>query len=94
MWGAPFGDAMHDDGERLPTEPEQTVEAAEAEADYKRIMSDPVYLWRAKVCADAGFTPAQSRSMALDRRIDVRWVVAHLINRGCDVNVAFDIASF
>ena len=52
MWGAPFGDAMHDDGERLPTEPDQTVEAAQADAEYQLLISDPVYLWRAKVCAE------------------------------------------
>ena len=96
MWsgGAGYGDAMHDDGERRDTEPEQTVEAADADHEIRILLSDPVYLWRAKVCADAGFTPAQSRTMALDRRIDVRWVVDHLINRGCDTHTAFDIASY
>jgi hypothetical protein len=88
------GDAMHDDGERQPTDAEQTVEADELEQQVSSLLHDPVLRWRAKILADNGMNPRQARALAVDRRIDARWVVDHLLAKGCDPDIAFDIASF
>ena len=94
MAEAEYGDAMHDDGERQPTDPEQTVEAAEFDYHVSTLLRDPVIRWRAKILADNGMNPRQARVLALDRRVDARWVVDHLLARGCDPDIAFDIASY
>jgi len=93
MW-ASEGDAMHDDGERWPTDPDQTVEAAEIDEQVSTLLRDPVIRWRAKILADNGMNPRQARTLALDRRVDARWVVDALLLKGCDPDVAFDIASY
>ena len=53
------------------------------------------YLLRAlnEWIADNGMTPPQARTLALDRSVDVHWVVEKLLKRGCDPAVAFDISS-
>ena len=61
--------------------------------DIELIASDPVLTWRAKRLADNGMTPPQARTLALDRSVDVHWVVEKLLKRGCDPAVAFDISS-
>ena len=48
MW--PHG--VPPDDERLPTDPEQTVEAAEEEDQISTLLRDPVIRWRAKILAD------------------------------------------
>ena len=91
MW-APYGDNMHDDGERLPTEPEQTVEAAELEEQTSVLLADPVVRHRAKKMAKAGLNPRQARALALDRAVDSTSVV-NVLEAGCDPDTAFDIFS-
>lgn len=90
----PFGPHLPEDDQRLPTSPEQTVEQAELDHEVSTILADPVVRWRAKILADNGMNPRQARALALDRRVDVHWVVDRLLSRGCDPAVAFDIASF
>lgn len=81
--------------ERRPTEPEQTPAAAEAEEDdIDILLRDPVICWRAHILVESGMNPRQSRALALDRRVDTRWVVDNLLLKGCDPAVAFDIASY
>ncbi len=87
----PFGPP--EDMDRLPTDPAQTVEQAELDAEIAALLADPVIKWRAKILADNGMNPRQARALALDRRVDARWVVTELLQRGCDPDIAFDIAS-
>lgn len=89
----PFGPPSSEP-ERLPTDPEQTVEQAEFDHEVSTLLADPVVRWRAKILADNGMNPRQARALALDRRIDARWVVDRLLIRGCDPDIAFDIASY
>ena len=79
---------------------EEIVSAVEEEeptvgdlTDIELIAGDPVLQWRAKRLTDNGMIPAQARALALDRTVDVTWVVDRLLKRGCDTTVAFDIAS-
>jgi hypothetical protein len=37
--------------------------------------------------------PAQARSLALDRSVDIHFVVSRLLQRGCPPDTAFLIAS-
>ena len=82
--------------ERRPTEPEQVEEPQTVgdAMDIDAVLRDPVIRWRARILAQNGMTPQQSRVLALDRRVDTRWVVDHLLLKGCDPAVAFDIASY
>ena len=61
--------------------------------DIDRILHDPVLRWRAEKLAEAGMNPRQARALALDRSVDVHWVVGNLLRRGCPADIAFDIAS-
>ncbi len=87
-WVKEEGDVVE---EVEPVADGQTPE--EAEDEIHRIMGDPELRWRAEQLAKHGMTPHQSRALALDRTVDVHWVISRLINRGCDPAVAFDIAS-
>lgn len=89
----PFGPHLPED-ERLPTSPEQTVEQAELDHEVSTLLADPVIRWRAKILADHGMNPRQARALAIDRRVDTRWVVDALLTKGCAPDIAFDIASF
>lgn len=82
------------DNSRLPTEPEQTPEALEAAEEIEAILNDPVARWRAETLAQNGMIPHQARVLALDRRVDTRWVIDHLLLKGCDPATAFDIVSY
>ena len=73
-------------------EPEDDLTPVQMD-DIELIASDPVLTWRAKRLADNGMTPPQARTLALDRSVDVHWVVEKLLKRGCDPAVAFDISS-
>jgi len=88
---AEYGDAMHDDGERLPTDPDQ-IEPVDSD-DIDPFLQDNVLRWRARRLRDNGMIPAQARALALDRRVDVHWVVESLLKRGCAPDTAFLIAS-
>lgn len=87
MFPNPFAPEPED---RLPTEPEQVEETA---GELDSFYHDPVLRWRAKRLADHGLNPRQARALALDRRVDVHWVVDALLSKGCDPDIAFDIAS-
>ncbi len=88
----PFGPP--DPPDRLPTEPEQVEPEPEPEDDeISLVMHDPVLRWRAACLATAGMNPRQSRALALDRRVDIYFVIERLLKRGCDPDIAFDIAS-
>ncbi len=89
----PFGPP--DPPDRLPPEPEQVEpEPEEDEYDeYDLFRHDKVLSWRAEELARAGMNPRQARALALDRRVDIHFVVHRLLKRGCDPAVAFDIAS-
>lgn len=76
--------------DRNPTDPEQVEPEM---TDIERIASDKVLQHRASTLADHGFTPQQARVLALDRTVDIRWVINSLVKKGCPVDVAFDIAS-
>lgn len=54
---------------------------------------DPVLRWRSDELRRAGMIPAQARSLALDRSVDIRWVIERLLERGCPPDTAFLIAS-
>lgn len=87
----PFGPPQPDP-DRMPTEPEQ-VEEPEVEDDIDVMLGDPLIRWRAEQFAAMDFTPHQARALALRRTVDVHWVRNALIGRGCDRDIAFDIAS-
>ena len=93
MAEAEYGDAMHDDGERLPTDPDQVDDTVYGE-DIDPFLHDNVLRWRARRLRDNGMNPRQARTLALDRRVDVHDVVENMLKKGCDPLVAFDIASF
>jgi hypothetical protein len=61
--------------------------------DIELIAGDPVLQWRAKRLAENGMIAPQARALALDRTVDVTWVIDRLIKRGCEPDTAFDIAS-
>jgi hypothetical protein len=79
--------------DRQPTDPDQ-VDDEPVEDEITTLLRDPVVRWRAKILIDHGMTIRQARALALDRRVDTRWVIDSLLVKGCDPNVAFDIASF
>jgi hypothetical protein len=79
-----------------PNQPPPDPPAEDEEAPLttlEQVMADPVLQWRAKRLSDNGMTPYQARALAVDRTVDVAWVVKVLLNRGCDPHTAFDIAS-
>ena len=78
---------------QVDPEPESDEPTLEEMDDIELLASDPVLTWRAKRLADNGMTPPQARTLALDRSVDVTWVVDRLLKRGCDPAVAFDISS-
>ena len=80
-----------DRGDRMPTEPEQ-VETVGELSDIELILGDKVLQHRAERFARMGFTPHQSRALALDKPVDTHWVES-LRARSCPVDLAFDIAS-
>jgi hypothetical protein len=61
--------------------------------DLDRVLADPVLRWRAAQMVKAGLNTSQARKLALDNRVDLHFVVHRLLERGCDPDVAFDIAS-
>jgi len=87
----PFGPAVPP--ERRDTEPEQAEEPLDAEDEISSFIGDPVLRHRAERMANAGLNPRQARTLALDRRVDLHFVTDTLIGRGCDPDIAFDIAS-
>lgn len=86
-WFAPQPDRE----DRQPTDPEQVE--PEDNDDIDPFLHDPVLRWRAGKLRRNGMNPRQARSLALDRSVDVHWVVTDLLLRGCDPDIAFDIAS-
>lgn len=85
---------MYPPGGPYPHPERPEGEPAPAALDPEHVtLSDPVYAWRAERLEAAGMTQFQSRALALDRRVDVAWVIDVLLARGCDPAVAFDIAS-
>jgi hypothetical protein len=72
----------------VPDEP-STVELD----DIELIAGDPVLQWRAKRLADNGMIPPQARTLALDRTVDVTYVVEKLLKRGCPPDTAFLIVA-
>ncbi len=86
----PFG-GPPPEPERMPTEPEQ-VEPPDND-DIDPFLHDDVLRWRAAQLRKNGMNPRQARALALDRKVDVHWVVTQLLQRGCDPVFAFDIAS-
>lgn len=80
--------------------PNQPIDVPEAEeptvgelSDIEEIMGDKTLRWRAVNFADMGFNAHQARALALRRQVDLHYVRDVLIGRGCDPDVAFDIAS-
>ncbi len=84
--------APPDPPDRLPPEPEQ-VEPEQVDEEIDLILGDKVLQWRAEQLANNGMNPRQARALALDRRVDIHFVVSRLLARGCDPDLAFDIAS-
>jgi len=65
----------------------------DAESFIDPFLHDPVLLHRARTLAREGMIAPQARSLALDRSVDVHWVVERLLKRGCPPDTAFLIAS-
>jgi hypothetical protein len=61
--------------------------------DIDPFLHDDVLRWRAKELRRNGMIPPQARSLALDRTVDVHWVIERLLKRGCAPDTAFLIAS-
>jgi hypothetical protein len=61
--------------------------------DIDPFLHDDVLRWRAKELRRNGMIPAQARSLALDRSVDIHFVVSRLLQRGCPPDTAFLIAS-
>jgi hypothetical protein len=61
--------------------------------DIDPFLHDDVLRWRAKELRRNGMIPAQARSLALDRSVDIHFVVSRLLKRGCPPDTAFLIAS-
>jgi hypothetical protein len=70
-----------------PEEPPLTAE------DIDPFLADSVLVWRAKELRRHGMIPPQARHLALDRSVDVHWVINRLLKRGCPPDTAFLIAS-
>lgn len=77
--------------ERQPTDPEQ-VEPVDLE-DIDPFLHDKVLRHRARRLRDYGMNPRQARTLALDRAVDIHWVIDRLLKRGCDPDTAFLIAA-
>lgn len=76
---------------RRPTEPEQRMEP-ETEEQIDVLLADPVVRWRAERFASLGFTPGQTRTLALAKHV-APYDVGRLLDRGCPHDIAFDIVS-
>jgi hypothetical protein len=75
-------------------EPPERAEPEPPDADdIDPFLHDEVLRWRAKELRRNGMIPAQARSLALDRSVDIHWVVTRLLKRGCHPDTAFLIAS-
>lgn len=61
--------------------------------DIDPFLHDEVLRWRAKELRRNGMISPQARSLALDRSVDIRWVIDILLARGCPPDTAFLIAS-
>ena len=70
--------------------PEPPVEEPD---DIDPFLHDEVLRWRARELRRNGMIPAQARSLALDRRVDIHFVTERLLKRGCPPDTAFLIAS-
>lgn len=75
-----------------PEPPERVDDPVDSD-DIDPFLYDPVLRWRAKELRRNGMIPPQARSLALDRTVDVHWVITRLLNRGCDPHTAFLIAA-
>ena len=62
-------------------------------SDIDPFLADNVLVWRAKELRRHGMIPPQARSLALDRSVDIHWVISRLLKRGCPPDTAFLIAS-
>jgi hypothetical protein len=60
----------------------------------EQILADKVLLYRCERLVKAGMTIPQARKLAVDNRVDLHFVIERLINRGCPIDTAFDIASY
>lgn len=60
--------------------------------DVELLLQDPVLMHRAKKLIRAGFSTQQARNLALDRSIDVHWVISDLVERGCPLDTAYEVA--
>ena len=76
-----------------PEPPDRAEPEPEDSDDIDPFLYDPVLRWRAKELRRNGMIPAQARNLALDRSVDVHWVVERLLKRGCPPDTAFLIAS-
>ena len=79
--------------DRLPTDPEQIDPGPPDNDDIDPFLHDKDLRWRAQQLRRAGMIPPQARSLALDRSVDIHWVIDTLLNRGCPPDTAFLIAS-
>lgn len=75
-----------------PDEPPVSPEPLNSD-DIDPFLHDNVLRWRAKELRRHGMIPAQARSLALDRSVDIHFVVERLLKRGCHPDTAFLIAS-
>lgn len=73
-------------------EPPERAEPETAD-DIDPFLHDDVLRWRAKELRRNGMIPAQARSLALDRSVDIHFVITRLLKRGCPPDTAFLIAS-
>lgn len=79
--------------DRKPTEPEQVEEPTIGDlTDAELIASDKVLRHRFDRFVALGFTIPQSRVLTLDKSVDTHYA-RRLIQRGCDILLAFDILS-
>jgi hypothetical protein len=81
------------DPDRLPTDAEQVDPGPPDNDDIDPFLYDQVLRHRARRLREYGMIPAQARSLALDRAVDVHWVIDRLLKRGCTPDLAFLIAS-
>lgn len=61
--------------------------------DIDPFLYDDVLRWRAKELRRHGMQPKQARTLALDREVDIHWVIERLLKRGCPPDTAFLIAA-
>lgn len=94
-WSPPPPDSdAQEPPEAQPTAalPEAPAFAPEVEEQINRLMVDKVARYRCEMLLRAGMTLAQARTLAVDSRVDLHFVLYGLIARGCDPSTAFDIA--